>query len=54
MRNKAIAEVRSEVKVYEAYYKPSINLIPSLMSIFGVLLYGRTTVAPTPARRRRK
>jgi hypothetical protein len=54
MKNKSIADVRMEIKVYEAHYKPSLNVLPSLRSILGVLLFGRTTVPPTSATMRRK
>ncbi|GAA4338855.1 hypothetical protein [Flaviaesturariibacter amylovorans] len=54
MKNKAIADVRTEIKSYEAYYKPSLNPIPSLKSILGVLLFGRTTVPPTSATLRKR
>jgi hypothetical protein len=52
MKNKSIADVRTEIKVYEAHYKPSLNLFSPLRSILGVLLFGRTTVPPTLRRRK--
>lgn len=54
MKNKAIADVRTEIKSYEAFYKPSLNPIPSLKSILGVLLFGRTTIPPTSATLRKR
>ncbi|WP_460570806.1 hypothetical protein [Flaviaesturariibacter terrae] len=52
MKNKQIADVRTEIKVYEAHYKPSLNVFYTLRSIMGVLLFGQTTVAPSLRRRK--
>lgn len=49
MKNKAVSKVHHEVKVYEAYYKPSMNPLHFVKSILGVLLFGRATVAPSLA-----
>lgn len=47
MKNKTIAQVHHEVKVYETYYRPSFNPLHFVKSILGVILFGRTTVAPS-------
>jgi hypothetical protein len=49
MKNKAISKVHHEVKIYEAYYKPSINPLRVMKSILGVLLLGKGTVLPSYA-----
>ncbi|MDQ3550156.1 MAG: hypothetical protein M3413_01375 [Bacteroidota bacterium] len=45
MKNRKIYHAREEVKIYENYYKPSFNLWLFFKSIFGVLLFGRSSVA---------
>ncbi|HZI01774.1 MAG TPA: hypothetical protein VEX63_11545 [Flavisolibacter sp.] len=54
MKNKRIAHARREVKIYEDYYKPSLSFSRFFKSIFGLLFFGRTSVAhsyvPTPKR----
>lgn len=45
MKNKRIEHARNEVKIYESYYKPSLNLLRFTKSILGVLIFGRTSVA---------
>ncbi len=45
MKNKRIAHVRREVKIYEVHYRPSFNLLRFAKSILGILIFGRTTVA---------
>jgi hypothetical protein len=45
MKNKRISHARQEVKIYEAYYKPSMNIGRFLKSVLGVLFLGRTSVA---------
>jgi hypothetical protein len=45
MKNRNIYHAREEVKIYENYYKPSFNVWLFLKSIFGVLLFGRSSVA---------
>lgn len=45
MKNKRIVHARQEVKIYEDYYKPSINPFRFLKSVLGVLIFGRTLVA---------
>jgi len=54
MKNKRIAHARQEVKIYEDYYKPSLSISRFLKSVFGVLFFGRSTVAhgytPTKSR----
>ncbi|MDB5252214.1 MAG: hypothetical protein JWP27_1383 [Flaviaesturariibacter sp.] len=54
MKNKTVSQLHHEVKVYEAYYKPSFNPIHFAKSILGVLVFGRTTVAPTYASMKRR
>jgi hypothetical protein len=49
MKNKTISKVHHEVKIYEAYYKPSFNPLHVMKSILGVLLLGRGTVVPSYA-----
>ena len=49
MKNKTISKVHHEVKIYEAYYKPSFNPLRVMKSILGVLLLGRGTVVPSYA-----
>lgn len=45
MKNKRIEHARNEVRIYESYYKPSLNLLRFTKSILGVLILGRTSVA---------
>jgi hypothetical protein len=45
MKNRNIYHAREQVKIYENYYKPSFSLGLFLKSIFGVLLFGRGSVA---------
>jgi hypothetical protein len=45
MKNKRIEHAHNEVKIYESYYKPSLNLLRFTKSILGVLIFGRTSVA---------
>jgi hypothetical protein len=44
MKNKRIEHVSEEVRIYRAYYRPSFNLLRFFKAIFGVLLFGSTTV----------
>jgi len=50
MKNKRIEHASQEVKIYKDYYRPSINPTRFLKSIFGVLLFGSTSVAHNYAR----
>ncbi len=45
MKNRRIEHARNEVRIYENYYKPSLNLLRFTKSILGVLILGRTCVA---------
>ncbi len=45
MKNKNIVHARQEVKIYREYYQPSLNLWRFTKSIFGILLFGSSTVA---------
>ena len=45
MKNRRIVHSRQEVKIYGDYYKPSFNLWRFFKSIFGVLIFGSTSVA---------
>lgn len=55
MKNKQrIEHVSREVKIYKDYYKPSFNPARFLKSIFGVLLFGSTSVAHNYARLERR
>jgi hypothetical protein len=45
MKNKRIKHARQETKIYENYYRPSLNLLRFLKSILGVVIFGRSTVA---------
>lgn len=45
MKNRSISHGRQGVKIYEAYYKPSIHLGRFIKSVFSVLIFGRSTVA---------
>jgi len=49
MKNKNITHGREEVKIYEAYYKPSFNIVRFVKSVLGVLIFGRSTVAQSYA-----
>lgn len=55
MKNKRIEHAHREVTIYKDYYKPSFNLFRFLKSVFGVLLFGSTSVAHNyaPIERRR-
>jgi hypothetical protein len=44
MKNKDIELAHQQAKIYEEYYRPSFNFIRSFKSIFGVLLFGNSTV----------
>jgi hypothetical protein len=45
MKNRHIEHGRQEVKIYEAYYKPSFNVGRFLKSVFGALIFGRFATA---------
>ena len=45
MKNRNTKHGRQEVKIYEAYYKPSLNIGRFIKSVLGVLIFGRSTVA---------
>lgn len=49
MKNRNIEHGRQEVKIYEAYYKPSFNIGRFVKSVLGVLIFGRSTVAQSYA-----
>jgi hypothetical protein len=49
MKNRNIEHGRQEVKIYEAYYKPSFNIGRFLRSVFGALVFGHFTVAQSYA-----
>jgi hypothetical protein len=49
MKNRHIEHGRQEVKIYEAYYKPSFNIGRFVKSVLGVLIFGRSTVAQSYA-----
>ena len=55
MKNKRIEHASEEVKIYKDYYKPSFNPTRFIKSIFGVLIFGSTSVAHhyAPVERRR-
>lgn len=44
MKNRDIEHAYQQAKIYEEHYRPSLNLIRSFKSIFGVLLFGSSTV----------
>lgn len=44
MKNKDIALAHQQAKIYEEHYRPSLNFIRSFKSIFGVLIFGSSTV----------
>jgi hypothetical protein len=54
MKNKRIEHASEEVKIYRDYYKPSFNVFRFFRSIFGVLLFGSTSVAHSYARLERR
>lgn len=54
MKNKHIEHAHREVAIYKDYYKPSINPFRFFKSVFGVLLFGSTTVAHNYARLERR
>jgi hypothetical protein len=54
MKNRNIEHGRQEVKMYESYYKPSLNVIRFAKSIFGVLFFGRSTVVTSYAPTKKK
>ena len=54
MKNKRIEHAHREVAIYKDYYKPSFNVFRFLKAIFGVLLFGSTTVAHDYARLERR
>jgi hypothetical protein len=45
MKNRNIEHGRQGAKIYEAHYKPSLNITRFFKSILGILIFGRTTVA---------
>ena len=55
MKNKHIEHTHREVRIYKDYYKPSFSPARFFKSIFGVLLFGTTSVAHNyaPVMRRR-
>jgi hypothetical protein len=44
MKNKNIVHARQEVRIYSAYYKPSLNPWRFIKSILGLLFFGSCTV----------
>lgn len=54
MKNRNIEHGRQEVKIYEAYYKPSFSVGRFLKSVFGALIFGRFAAAQgySPNRKR--
>lgn len=54
MKNKRIEHTSREVKIYKEYYKPSFNVVRFFKSVFGVLLFGSTSVAHSYARLERR
>jgi hypothetical protein len=54
MRNSRIVHARQGAKIYEDYYKPSLNPGRFLKSILGVLLFGSSPVTQnySPGRKR--
>ncbi len=54
MRSRRIVHTRESVKIYEEYYKPSINPLRFFKSILGVLIFGSSPVAQryTPVKER--
>ena len=54
MKNKRIEHASEEVKIYKDYYRPSFNPTRFFKSIFGVLLFGSTTVAHNYVRLERR
>lgn len=54
MKNRRIVHARQEVKIYEDYYKPSINPWRFAKNILGVLVFGRFSVAHTYASSKRR
>ncbi len=53
MKNREIIHARQEVKIYSAYYKPSLNPWRFMKSILGLLLFGTTTAASQATYRKR-
>ena len=45
MRNSRIVHARQRAKIYEEYYRPSLNPGRFLKSILGVLIFGSSPVA---------
>lgn len=54
MKNKHIEHASQEVKIYKDFYRPSMSPARFLKSIFGVLLFGTTSVAHSYARSDRR
>ncbi len=45
MKNKDIIHARQKAEIYKDYYRPSINPLRFLKSVFGVLIFGSGTAA---------
>jgi hypothetical protein len=54
MKSKSMSQVHQEMRTYETYYKPSFNLLHTAKCILGVLIFGRSTVAPNYASLKRR
>ncbi|WP_158512992.1 hypothetical protein [Flavisolibacter tropicus] len=54
MKNRNIEHGRQEVKIYEAYYKPSFSVGRFLKSVFGALFFGRFAAAQSYAPNRKR
>ena len=52
MKNRDIELAHQQAKIYEEHYRPSLNLIRSFKTIFGVLLFGSSTVVHSYRRRK--
>ncbi len=52
MKNKNIAYAREEAKIYQRYYRPSLNVFNLLRSVIGIFISGSSPATGSYARRR--
>jgi hypothetical protein len=54
MKNRSITYGKQQAQIYEAYYKPSFNMMRFTKSILAVILYGQGAAAPSYSALRKK
>ncbi len=52
MKNRRIVHAREEARIYQHYYKPSLNIFRLLKSVLAVFISGSSPAAGSFARRK--